>query len=369
MHEIDEHFMQIALRLARRGRGAVEPNPTVGAVIVRDGKILGEGWHEQFGGPHAEVNAIMAAGKNGHDTRGATMYVTLEPCSHFGKTPPCIQAVIKGQFARVIVAMQDPDEKVSGRGLAQLQEAGIEVATDVCNDDARELLAAYIKLRTKQRPWVICKWAQTSDGYLALPADQDRWISSPESRMKVHELRTLCDGLLVGVGTVLADDPLLTARNVDIKRHPTRVVLDSSLKTPAKSKLIRSIGDAPIIIATSQQGITENPKRTDALRKTGTEILELPCTADGIDLAALLDELGRRDWTHLLVEAGPRVLESFIQNQLADELHAYVAPIHTKPKANLPHFDINDVLHDGKYVQTAEESVGADSLHVLRLKA
>jgi len=374
VHEIDEHFMRIALKLARKGRGCVEPNPTVGAVIVRDGKVLGEGWHEKFGAPHAEINALAAARKNNHDPGGATMYVTLEPCSHHGKTTPCTEAVIKSGLTRVVVGMQDPDCQVSGRGLAQLRESGIEVITDVCNDEVYELLAAYIKLRTKSQPWVICKWAQTADGYLALPKGEDRWISSPESRQRVHELRALCDGVLVGVGTVLSDDPLLTPRGVDvninIKRHPTRVVLDSQLRSLTKSKLIGSVNQAPIIIATTQQGLTENPKKADALRATGAEILIFPTstTTAGIDLVAVLDELGQRQWTHLLVEAGPTLLGSFIHNGLADELHVYVSPLQLNPKIDLPHFDISDVLREGKYVQAASEKIGEDTLHILRLE-
>ena len=370
VHEIDEHFMQVALKLARRGRGCVEPNPMVGAVIVREGKVLGEGWHEQFGAPHAEINALIAARKNNHDLRGATLYVTLEPCSHHGKTPPCTNTIIKSKIARVVVGMQDPDSKVSGRGLEQLRESGIEVVTDVCNDDARELLSAYIKLRTKRRPWVICKWAQTADGYLALPEDEDRWISSPESRKRVHELRALCDGVMVGVGTVLSDDPLLTPRNIDtdIKRHPARVVLDSSLKTPVKSKLIGSVNQARIIIATTQQGLTENPEKADKLQETGAEILVFPPSASGIDLIAVLDELGQQQWTYLLVEAGPSLLESFIRDEFPDELHVYVSELLLDPQTDLPRFDINDVLRKGKYIQISHENVGEDTLHILRLK-
>ncbi len=356
MCEIDEHFMRLALELARRGKGCVEPNPMVGAVIVRDGKILGQGWHEKFGEAHAEVNAIRDARKNNHDICGTTMYVTLEPCHHHGKTPPCTEAVIKNGITRVVVAMQDPDSQVSGRGLKKLRESGIEVITDICNDDACELLRGYIKLRTKIKPWVICKWAQTADGYLSLGPGEDQWISSPQSRQRVHELRAQCDGVLVGIGTVLSDDPLLTPRDVDvninIKRYPARVVLDSQLRTPIKSKLIRSINDGcgAVIIATSQCGLTENSKKADALRKVGAEILVFPTTTAGIDLTAVLDELGQRKWTYLLAEPGPALLGSFIQAGLADELHVYVSPLQLNPKIDLPHFDISDVLREGRNV-------------------
>ena len=260
----------------------------------------------------------------------------------------------------------------SGRGLEKLRKSGIEVITDICNNDARELLGAYIKLRTKIKPWVICKWAQTADGYLALPPSQGEWISSPQSRQRVHELRAMCDGVLVGIGTVLSDDPLLTPRDVDIniKKYPTRVVLDSQLRTPVESTLIRSIKDDPgaVIIATSQQGLTENSKKADALRNAGAEILVFPTTTAGIDLTAVLDELGQRQWTYLLAEPGPAVLGSFIQAGLADELHVYVSPLELNPQIDFPRFDISDVLREGRYVQTANESIGADTLHILRLK-
>jgi diaminohydroxyphosphoribosylaminopyrimidine deaminase/5-amino-6-(5-phosphoribosylamino)uracil reductase len=247
----DESFMRRALDLARKGLGEVEPNPMVGAIIVRDGRILGEGWHQKFGGPHAEVEALSAAKTAGRDVRGATMYVTLEPCSHHGKTPPCTSAVLAAGIGRVVVAMEDPDEHVRGRGLAQLREAGVEVKCGLCEAEARELLAAYIKLRTRRRPWVICKWAQTADGYLALPAGEGRWISGEQSRQKVHELRACCDGICVGSGTVLADDPLLTNRS-GRGRQPVRVVLDARLRTPSDSRLIATASAvSPVLLVTT----------------------------------------------------------------------------------------------------------------------
>ncbi len=381
---VDEKFMAVSLEAARLGRGSVEPNPMVGAVIVRDGVELARGHHVRFGGPHAEIEAIAAARAAGHDLRGATIYVTLEPCCHHGKTPPCTKALIEAGFARVVAAMVDPDDRVAGKGLAELEKAGIATATGVLEQQARELLAAYIKLRTQHRPWVICKWAQTADGYLALPPKAGRWVSCEQSRQEVHALRGECDGILVGVGTVLADDPLLTNRS-GAGRQPARVVLDSHLRTPLSSQLIRTAGDAPVIIACPAKAAAANKAAADALRAASAQILELPAKDPhsldpySINLASLLDELGRRQWTHLLVEGGVRVLESFIApvglgvkadaKPLADELLVYVSPTVVGPDAPLPLFDVNDLLIQLHPRLTVKEraQIGADLRYRIHL--
>jgi len=314
--------MSRALALARRGRGSVEPNPMVGAVIVRDGRIVGAGWHKRFGGPHAEVEAIAAAASAGEDVAGATMYVTLEPCCHHGKTRPCTEAIVAAGIARVVAAMEDPDPKVAGRGLAGLRAAGVEVVVGPMEQAARRLLAAYVKLRTQGRPWVICKWAQSLDGRIATAGGQSRWISSEASRRRVHELRGRCDGVCVGAGTVCADDPLLTNRG-GAGRQPARLILDDRLVTPSDSRLLASAGQSPVIVVTVPGAA---PSAADELARAGAEVLTLPAGAGGVDLGALLDELGRREWTHLLVEGGQAVLGSFIASGLADELWVFVAP-------------------------------------------
>ncbi len=311
-----------ALELAAMGRGAVEPNPMVGAVIVRDGAVLGEGFHHRFGGPHAEVEAIADARRAGHNLAGATMYVTLEPCCHYGKTPPCTQAVIASGVTRVVVAMQDPDERVSGQGLAELRSAGIEVVAGVQEQSAWRLLGAYIKLRTKRRPWVICKWAQSLDGKIAPASRQSKWITGELARARAHQLRSQCQGVCVGVGTVLADDPLLTNRS-GAGRQPTRLVLDARLRTPSESQLLRTAGEVPLIVAT---GPGASPAQADAIQRAGGEVLRLNEQAGELDLGQLLDELGRRQWTRLLVEGGQAVLRSFLRQQLADELAIFIAP-------------------------------------------
>jgi len=343
MHDPDEHFMALALELAARGRGAVEPNPMVGAVIVRDGVAIARGWHRRFGGPHAEREALAAARRAGRDVRGAAMYVTLEPCCGFPgkKTPPCTEAILAAGIARVVVGMLDPDEKVAGRGAAILREAGVEVTIGVLAEKVRELLAAYVKLRTQHRPWVICKWAQTADGLLALPAGAGRWVSGPESRRRAHKLRGLCDGVLVGVGTVLADDPLLTNRSGKGKQ-PARVVLDCEGRTPIDSQLVRTAGESPVIVAAARGRC--DPRRAASLRGAGVEVLELAPGPGGVDLEALLDEMGSRQWTHLLVEGGAQALESFIEGGLADELLVFLSPKRfADAAAGLARFDIADV--------------------------
>ena len=357
--------MSLALELAEAGAGYVEPNPTVGAVIVRDGVELARGWHRAFGGPHAEVEAISAAADHGLDTRGATLYVTLEPCCHHGKTPPCTEAVIAAGIARVVAAMEDPDVRVAGRGFAALRAAGIEVIQGVCAPQAHKLLAAYVKLRVTGRPWVACKWAQTCDGAIALPPQAGRWISSQESRDYVHRLRGWHQGVCVGIGTVLADDPLLTNRG-GTGRQPARIVLDSSLRIPLECRLVRSAGQSTVIVATTAPACD----KADRLRLLGVEVLPLPpiggknqTGAAGVDPAALLEELGRRQFTRLLVEGGAKVLKAFLDADLADELLVFVCPSPLKKgPADLPHLDIGEIEKSLHLSAPVRRTIGPDTL-------
>ena len=357
----DEQFMARALALAARGRGTVEPNPMVGAVVVRDGRVVGEGWHKFFGGPHAEIEAVAAARAAGEPIAGATIYVTLEPCCHHGKTPPCTRALIHEGVARVVAAMEDPDEQVAGKGLAELRAAGIEIVVGVCEPAARKLLAPYIKLRTRARPWVICKWAQSLDGKIATHTGHSRWISSEASRQRVHELRGQVDGVCVGVGTVLADDPLLTNRGGRGKQ-PTRVVLDATLRIPPTCRLLGSLDVSPVIVATRAD---TPPARADALAAAGAEVLMLPVVGDGMDLGALMDDLGRRQWTHLLVEGGRGALSSILSAGLADELLVFVAPLLVGGRGSLGPVDWPDVDEIGQATRLPApevEAVGEDVL-------
>jgi diaminohydroxyphosphoribosylaminopyrimidine deaminase/5-amino-6-(5-phosphoribosylamino)uracil reductase len=315
----DADWMRRALDLAERGRGHVEPNPLVGAVVVRDGALVGEGWHEKFGGPHAEVNAFAASGEG---ARGATLYVTLEPCCHHGKTPPCTDAVLRAGVARVVAAMPDPFPRVAGGGFAVLKGAGVDVEVGVCEAEARRLNAPYLTLLTHGRPHVHAKWAMSLDGRIATRTGASQWISNEASRRIVHTLRGRMDAILIGVGTAHADDPQLTARPPG-PRTATRVVLDSAARLPPTSRLARTARDVPVLLATTDAAPAE---RVAALEGLGVEVLRLPATEGRPDAAALLAELGRRRFTNVLVEGGAGVLGSLADTGLIDEVHAFVAP-------------------------------------------
>jgi diaminohydroxyphosphoribosylaminopyrimidine deaminase/5-amino-6-(5-phosphoribosylamino)uracil reductase len=317
--EHDSWHMARALELAARGEGAVEPNPMVGCTIVRDGETVGEGSHGRFGGPHAEVEALNVAGRR---ARGATVYVTLEPCCHHGKTPPCTQALIAAGVRRVVVAQLDPFPQVAGQGIAELQAAGIAVEVGLREEEARALNAPYRKLVTTGRPWVIAKWAMTLDGKLATASGDSRWISGKASQAVVHRLRARVDAILVGRGTAAADDPLLTARPPGA-RQLTRIVLDSRASLALDSQLVRTAGDAPVLVAVAES----SPAATrQQLSQAGCEVLACPGATHRERLAWLLDELGRRRITNLLVEGGATVLGEFFDARQIDEVHAFIAP-------------------------------------------
>jgi len=317
----EEAAMQRALDLARRGAGLVEPNPMVGAVVVApDGTIVGEGWHERFGGPHAEVNALAAAGPA---ARGGTLFVTLEPCCHHGKTPPCTDAIKAAGITRVVVAATDPFPEVAGRGIASLRSTGITVDTGLRERDAVRLIAPFAKLVTAGLPWVIAKWAMSLDGHVAAPApDGDRWISSEESRRLVHDLRGRCDAILVGIGTALADDPLLTARPAG-PRTPLRVVLDGAARLPLTSRLAQSAREIPLLVAVGPEAPAD---RCGKLEAAGCEVWRSDLSDRNARLQALLAHLGTRRLTNLLVEGGPEVLASFAALDAIDEVWAFIAP-------------------------------------------
>lgn len=317
--ELDHWHMRRALELAARGRGGVEPNPLVGAVVARGAEIIAEGWHRRFGGPHAEVEALSIAGAR---ARGATLYVTLEPCCHWGKTPPCTQAVLAAGIERVVVAQRDPFPAVAGKGLAELEGAGVEVTVGLLEDQARLLNAPYLKLVERGRPWVIAKWAMTLDGKLASRTGDSRWISSPESRARVHRLRGQIDAILVGLGTAVADDPLLTARPAG-SRTATRIVLDRRGELSLTSQLVRTAREVPLLVVVGSEAPAA---RRAELAAAGCEVWAPDAAAAGNELPALLDELGRRRWTNLLVEGGGLVLGRFFDAGLVDEVLVFIAP-------------------------------------------
>ncbi len=357
--------MAMALDLARRGRGSVEPNPMVGAVIVRDGVVIGQGYHCKFGGPHAEIEAIADARANGYDVKGATLYVTLEPCCHFGKTPPCTDALVAAGLSKVVGAMQDVDPRVAGNGLVRLKAAGIDVVCGVLQKHARQMLAAYITLRTSARPWVICKWAQTADGYLALPACQGRWVSNEPSRQKVHQMRGLCQGILVGINTVLADDPLLNNRSGQ-GGQPARIVLDTHLRLPMDCQLVKTARQSSVIVAASRQALEADTAHALALRDAGLELLALDVTPRGLDLPALLSDLGRRQWTYLLVEGGSNVLKSFISQHLADEIVIFRSqakvPAVAEELKQLPRLDAEALIAESGLEPAETLDIGGDMM-------
>jgi diaminohydroxyphosphoribosylaminopyrimidine deaminase/5-amino-6-(5-phosphoribosylamino)uracil reductase len=324
----DEKLMRSALKLARRGIGLVEPNPAVGAVIVKANQIIGSGWHKKFGGPHAEINALKDCKSLGVNPRGAAMYVTLEPCSHEGKTGPCTQAIIEAGVAKVFVAMIDPSEHAGGKGIEQLRNAGIEVQTGICETEARLLNAPFIKFAATGRCWVTLKWAQSIDGRVATAEPRPSgsgWISGEQSRKDVHKLRLRAQAILVGVNTVIADDPLLTPRPSKGKKL-IRIVLDNNLRIPLDCKLIKTANKSPLLIYTSESAVQVNPEIAAEITKRGVQVLVCPDTQGRSNLYFLLDELSKRGITHLLVEGGPRVLTSFLKEALADEIVVYIAP-------------------------------------------
>lgn len=312
--------MQQAIALAQRGEGAVEPNPMVGCVIARGAEIIGQGWHRAYGERHAEINALEDCGNEA--LSGATVYVTLEPCSHHGKTPPCADAVIKSGVKHVVVAQQDPFREVSGSGLRRLREAGLIVEVGVGEDEARQLNAPYLKLVQQQRPWVLAKWASTLDGKIATSFGDSQWISSEESRAIVHQLRGRVDAILVGVGTALADDPLLVARPSG-PRTATRIVVDSTARLPASSRLVHTARDTPVLLSVGPDADLDAVRKLEA---AGVEIYSSHQATHLARLQDLLDELGRRRMTNLLVEGGSHVLGCLMDAQQIDEVHAFVAP-------------------------------------------
>jgi len=313
----EESWMRRALELAERGRGAVEPNPLVGAVIVKGGEVVGEGWHQRYGQAHAEVNALEQAGEL---ARGATLFVTLEPCCHHGKTPPCTEAVLRAGIRHVVAAMSDPFPQVSGKGAEILRIAGLLVEVGLCEAEARRLNAPYLKLLATGRPYVHAKWAMTLDGKIATASGDSKWISNEASRRRVHELRGRMDGIVVGIGTALADDPQLTARPAG-PRTATRIVLDSQCRMPPGSVLARTARETPTLVVTAPAVLAE---RQMMLENLGCEVLHL--AEERPDVHALLAELGRRRMTNVLVEGGSAVLGSFLDAAAIDEVHVFIAP-------------------------------------------
>ncbi|HEX7058395.1 MAG TPA: bifunctional diaminohydroxyphosphoribosylaminopyrimidine deaminase/5-amino-6-(5-phosphoribosylamino)uracil reductase RibD [Solirubrobacterales bacterium] len=326
--DIDRSYLQLALELAEGGRGRVSPNPLVGAVLVRDGEVIGEGFHAELGDLHAERAALENCRERGEDPTGATMYVTLEPCAHQGRQPPCTDAILEAGIARVVVASDDPSEKAAGRGPGILRDGGVEVELAAGEEAAaaRLLNQSFRKHARTGLPLVTLKMAMSMDGRFATPPSDSQWISDERSRELVHLWRTEHDVIAVGIGTVLADDPLLTARIPDA-RQPTRVVFDRQARLPLDSQLLRTLDQSPVIVVVSPEA------DASPLREAGAEVL----VADGIEAA--LADLGRRGITSLFLEGGPTLAAAFIEAGEVDEARTFVAPVLLSGSRRVPALD------------------------------
>ncbi|MDW7651911.1 MAG: bifunctional diaminohydroxyphosphoribosylaminopyrimidine deaminase/5-amino-6-(5-phosphoribosylamino)uracil reductase RibD [Bacillota bacterium] len=319
--DADERYMWHALDLAAQGTGETSPNPMVGAVLVKDGEIVGTGYHQKAGGPHAEIIAIEAAGE---ESRGATLYVTLEPCSHTGKTPPCTDRIIDAGVRKVVAAMQDPNPLVNGRGLNILKQAGIKVKTGVLQDKAERLNEAFIRYITQKRPFVSMKAAMTMDGKIATRTKASRWISGERSREFGHRLRNENDAIMVGIGTLLADNPSLTTRLPEGGKNPLRIVVDSKAKTTLDMKVVTEKPETTLIFTTD----TAPQENVAALREKGVDVVQLPADLNGrVPLDLLMDELGNRQITSVLVEGGSMLNYSLLASGLVQKVYFFVAPL------------------------------------------
>ncbi|OOC62526.1 bifunctional diaminohydroxyphosphoribosylaminopyrimidine deaminase/5-amino-6-(5-phosphoribosylamino)uracil reductase RibD [Paenibacillus ihbetae] len=316
----DQHFMRLALELAGTASGKTNPDPVVGALIVKDGQVVGAGVHRKAGEPYAEVHAIQMA--EGY-TEGATLYVTLEPSPQFGKTSPCVELVLNSGIARVVVAMQDPNPKMAGRGIQLLRENGIEVDVGVLEKEAELLNERFVHNMSKRRPFIISQVAMTLDGKIATSTGHSKWVTCDETQLVVHKLRNKVDAILVGINTVLADDPLLTTRLPgESGKNPIRVILDSNLRLPADAK-VTDCSAAKTWVVTKEDA---DPERVHMLQQKGIEVLFVPVNRFGLDLHALSDMLYQRGVTDLLVEGGSEVNGSFLRANLIDKWMVYIAP-------------------------------------------
>lgn len=317
----DIYFMNRVLELARLGEGRTSPNPLVGAVIVKDGRIIGEGYHSYYGGNHAEVEAINNAKES---VKGSIIYVNLEPCSHFGKTPPCAKRLVEEGFRKVVVAILDPNPKVAGRGIEILKENGIDVELGLLEKEARELNEVFIKYITKGIPYIYLKYAMTLDGKIASCTGDARWISNEKSRQEVHKLRNKVSGIMVGIGTILADDPSLNTRLTSANgKDPVRIIIDSNCRIPTTAKVLHLDSNNKTIVA-----VTKNAdcKRIAEIEDTGAEVLVIDDKDGRVDLESLFWVLGKRGMDSILIEGGGELSYSALEDELIDKLQVYIAP-------------------------------------------
>lgn len=318
---MDTMFMKKAISLAKKGEGLVDPNPLVGAIIVKDERIIGKGYHEYFGGNHAEINALENAFEN---TKDSTMYVTLEPCSHFGKTPPCVEAIIKGGIKRVVIGLVDPNPLVSGNGIKTLRDHGIEVVTGVLENECRELNEVFLKYIETKLPFVTLKYAMTLDGKISSYTGDSKWISNLKSRKYVHKLRHINAAIMVGIGTVLSDDPSLNTR-LDIEKplDPIRIIVDTRGRIPIDSKVVNLKSNAKTIVATSDLIETE---KLNALESKNVTVIICPMVNNQVDLNYLLKSLAKRDISSILLEGGSELNFNMLKENLIDKVITFIAP-------------------------------------------
>jgi len=314
----DEMYMRQVLREAVNGEGKVSPNPLVGAVIVKDGRVIGRGFHRGYGQPHAEREALAACTES---PEGGTLYVNLEPCCHYGKTPPCTEAIIESRLARVVCGTLDPNPLVAGKGIEQLQQNGIKTKVGVLEPECLELNEVFFHYITEKTPFVVMKYAMTLDGKIATYSGKSKWITGEGAREHVHRLRNLYRGIMVGISTVLTDDPLLTCR-IEGGRDPVRILCDTSLRIPMESKIIQTAGEVETIIATS----SKDAEKQKALQERGAEILLIPEYRGHVDLRALMEALGQRKIDSILLEGGGTLHAAALERGLVNKVNAYIAP-------------------------------------------
>lgn len=316
-----EYYMGRAIELAKKGAGYTSPNPIVGAVIVKDDRIIGEGYHMAYGENHAEINAFLNASE---DVEGATMYVTLEPCSHYGKTPPCAEAIVKRKIKKVVIGLMDPNALVAGRGIKILKENGIEVITGVMEEECKKINEIFLKYIVTKQPYCILKTAMTLDGKIATRTGHSKWITNELSRKYVHTLRHRVASIMVGIGTIIADDPLLTTRLENSEgKDPIRIIIDSEARIPLNAKVINNSAPSSTIIATTDRADDEKLK---ILEDKGVQIIKTPKRNNRVDLAYLIKELGRRQIDSVLIEGGSELNFSAIEEGIVDKIYTFIAP-------------------------------------------
>jgi diaminohydroxyphosphoribosylaminopyrimidine deaminase / 5-amino-6-(5-phosphoribosylamino)uracil reductase len=315
---LDEKYMRMAIELAKKGVGKVNPNPMVGAVIVKDEKVIGEGYHEEYGKAHAEVNAFSSLIE---ESKGATLYVTLEPCSHYGKTPPCVDKIIENKIAKVVVGALDPNPLVAGRGIKKLKDAGIDVVTSVLEEECKKVNEVFMKYIVEKKPFVVLKTAMTLDGKISTSSGESKWITNEKSRKEVHKLRNKLSAIMVGVNTVIKDNPELTCR-LEGGRNPIRIIVDSALRIPMESKVVID-KLAGTIVATTELA---NKDRVLDLKKLGVEVIIIKAKNERVDLQSLMVELGKLNIDSILLEGGSTLSFSALEDKIVDKIQAYIAP-------------------------------------------